>query len=146
MDEQLEPVAEGVRAELYIAGEGLARGYINKAGLTAERFVPDPHSAKAGARMYRTGDVARYRRGGEIEYLGRVDQQVKVRGYRIELQEVERALLEVEGVEEAAAVVSERAGGKQIVGFVVMEEGKKASVEEIKGEVRRRVPGTWCRA
>ncbi|MBU8901051.1 amino acid adenylation domain-containing protein, partial [Corallococcus sp. M34] len=103
LDEEGRVVGEGVAGELYLGGEGQARGYEGKAGQTAERFVPDEYSGEEGARLYRTGDRARWVRG-ELEYLGRVDAQVKVRGYRVELGEVEGALREEEGVREAVVV------------------------------------------
>src|SRR5829696_946016 len=103
-----------------VSGVGVARGYLNRSDLTAERFVPDPHGAAAGGRLYRTGDLGRYRADGEIEYLGRIDNQVKVRGYRIELGEIESALRNCEQVGEAAVVAREDAGGeRRLVAYVV---------------------------
>ncbi|WP_324803086.1 amino acid adenylation domain-containing protein [Pseudomonas sp. JQ170C] len=118
LDEQLQPVAAGLPGELYIGGIGLARGYLGRPGLTAERFVADPFGQ--GGRLYRTGDVARWRDEGAIEYLGRIDHQVKIRGLRIELGEIEARLLEHPAVNEAVVVVAEAAAGaKQLIGYVV---------------------------
>ena len=124
LDRKMNPTPVGVTGELYVGGAGLARGYWKRAGLTAASFVPDPFSGEAGARMYRTGDLARYRRGGELEYAGRADRQVTVRGHRIELAEVERVLGEREGIA-AAAVVARRgeAGDVRLVAFVVRGAG-----------------------
>ncbi|HVG21073.1 MAG TPA: condensation domain-containing protein, partial [Blastocatellia bacterium] len=106
---------------------------------TAERFIPDPYSGTPGARMYRTGDVVRYVGGGEIEFIGRVDEQVKVRGYRIELAEVRAAITEQEGVKDAVVMVREDdQRGKRLVGYVVMEEG--GSIEQVKSRVKERLP------
>jgi hypothetical protein len=133
LDEWGGLVPEGGRGELYIGGAQVSRGYLRRAGLTAERFVPDEFSGEVGARLYRTGDVVRWRADGEMEFIGRADGQVKVRGYRVELGEVEAALAAVEGVREAAvAAIEEEGGGLRLVGFVVVE-GDGASGESSRG-------------
>ncbi|HEV2707131.1 MAG TPA: amino acid adenylation domain-containing protein [Pyrinomonadaceae bacterium] len=123
LDDQLQPVPVGVPGEIYVGGSGLARGYHHHPDFTALRFVPDPYGGKPGARLYKTGDLARYRRDGQIEYLGRTDQQVKIRGYRIEPEEIETALRQYPHVKDAVVTaVDDARGGKRLVAYVVSEQ------------------------
>jgi amino acid adenylation domain-containing protein len=121
LDDQMMPLPIGVTGELYVGGDGVGRGYLRDASRTARRFVPHPHAKKPGERLYRTGDVCRYLPNGEIEFLGRVDQQVKVRGYRIELGEIEAVLERHEEVKKSAVEVREDGtdGEKRLVAYVV---------------------------
>jgi amino acid adenylation domain-containing protein len=142
LDRYMQPTPAGAPGEVYIGGAGLARGYLGRPALTAERFVPDPFSGEAGARLYRTGDLARRLPDGELDYLGRVDHQVKLRGFRIELGEIEAALRARAGVEDAVAVVREEASGeKRLVAYVVAAQGGPApDAGELRDHLRERLP------
>jgi amino acid adenylation domain-containing protein/non-ribosomal peptide synthase protein (TIGR01720 family) len=137
LDRQLRPVPWGVPGELYIGGAGVARGYHGRPALTAERFVPDPFAGEPGERLYRTGDLARYRRGGELEFLGRLDAQVKVRGFRVELGEIEAALRRHPAVRDAAVAMR----GGRLVGYVVpAAPAAELSWESLRGFLQAALP------
>ena len=121
LDDQFNPLPAGVPGELCIGGIGLARGYLGRAGLTAERFVADP-LGEAGARLYRTGDRVRWSADGALEYLGRLDQQVKLRGFRVEPEEIEARLLALDGIAQAVVLVRETAAGAQLIGYYTANE------------------------
>src|SRR5206468_812365 len=141
LDGRLRPVAPGMVGEVYVGGVQLARGYLGQAALTAERFVADPHGP-AGERMYRTGDLGRWRDDGLVEYVGRSDRQVKVRGHRVELGEVEAALAACEGVAGAAVVPREDGGGPvRLVGYVERAPGAAPlDVGALRESLRQRLP------
>ena len=137
-----EPSPVGVPGELWIGGAGVARGYLGRADATAERFGPDPFTGESGARMYRSGDRVRWVGSGELEYLGRLDAQVKVRGYRIEPGEVEAVLRAYAGVGEAVVVVvGEEAGERRLVGYVKAEAGAGVGAAEVRAWLKGRLPG-----
>jgi amino acid adenylation domain-containing protein len=140
LDESLFPVPIGVTGELYIGGPVLARGYLNRPALTAERFVPDPF-AEPGARLYKSGDLARYLPDGNIEFLGRVDHQVKVRGFRVELGEIESILGRHQAVQAAVAtVVDDVHGDRRLVAYVIPKNGSQLEMDELQHFLRESVP------
>jgi amino acid adenylation domain-containing protein len=140
LDEDLNQVTTGVAGELYIAGRCLSRGYLNRPDLTAERFVPNPFNSGDEARMYRTGDLCRFLDDGSIDFLGRIDDQVKVRGVRIELAEVEKFIGKHEAVEMAAAAVDVRDDDVALVAYVVPAPGKALTERELRAFLRQSLP------
>ena len=157
LDPAVQPVPPGAPGELYIGGAGVARGYLRRPELTAQKFLPDPFARRSGARMYRTGDLARYPANGDIEYLGRVDNQVKIRGYRIEPGEIEAALAAHPAIRESAVIARDRPADappsvhqnskidhpqaeKQLLAYLVFEKGRTSSIPELRHFLRTKLP------
>jgi amino acid adenylation domain-containing protein len=137
-----QPLPIGLAGEIHIGGIGVARGYLNRADLTAERFVPDPFSGTAGARMYKTGDIGRWMPDGTVEYLGRNDSQVKIRGFRIEPGEIEAKLVTCPGVRDAVVIAWEDgAAYKRLVAYIVAEEGAELAIGEVRAYLSAGLPG-----
>jgi myxalamid-type nonribosomal peptide synthetase MxaA len=141
LDAQLKPMPVGVAGELYLGGPGVAIEYIGDPELTAQRFLPDPFAMEAGARIYKTGDLARWRADGIIEFLGRNDRQIKWRGFRVELEEIEAGLLRFPLVREAAVLIREDVPGeRRLVAYVTLREGTDATTTEIRAHLRKALP------
>jgi aryl carrier-like protein len=141
LDANQKPVPTGVVGEMYVGGAGVARGYLNRPDLTAERFVPDPFAGHASARMYKSGDLARFMKNGELEYLGRGDTQVKIHGFRIELGEIEAALTQHPDVHQSSVTArKDGPGEKKLVGYVVAKSGKNPSGAELREFLQAKLP------
>lgn len=141
LDRHLQPVPIGVPGELHIGGDGLARGYLNRPELTAEKFIHNPFSNKPGARLYKTGDLARYLPNGAIEFLGRIDHQVKVRGFRIELGEIEAVLNQHPAVQASVVVVwDDESGDCRLVAYGVPHPEQDITVEQVRGFLKQKLP------
>ncbi len=139
LDASMRPMPTGCVGELYVAGLGLSRGYLNRPGLTAERYLPDPFSTTPGGRLYKTGDLARWRSDGTLEFLGRIDHQVKIRGFRIELGEIESLLASVPGVQTSVVIARDEGGEKRLVGYVGAQ-GKPVTPELLRAALRTHLP------
>jgi amino acid adenylation domain-containing protein/FkbM family methyltransferase len=140
LDEAGRPVPIGAPGELCVGGAGLARGYHDRPGLTAATFVPDPFSSVPGARLYRTGDVARFTSGGMLEFLGRRDLQIKIRGHRVEPGEIEAALARLPAVRQAAVRAHQHAGGKRLAAYVVLQDGARATPKDLRDALAATLP------
>ncbi|PAU75282.1 non-ribosomal peptide synthetase [Halomonas salipaludis] len=140
LDSQLNLLPVGVSGELYVAGVGVGRGYLNQPTLTSERFVPNPFAEVPGERLYRTGDLARYRTDGALEYIGRTDQQVKIRGQRIELGEIESRLVEFDVIREAVVVTQEGPGGARLVAYTVAQAYESIDATELRERLGQVLP------
>ena len=142
LDSNGEPLPVGVVGEIYIGGDGLAQGYLNRPDLTAEKFIPNPFSTNPNSRLYRTGDLAKYRADGNIDFLGRDDHQVKLRGHRIELGEIEHILRQLPSVKESVIAARDRdsSGEKELVGYLVCNHESARSVSELRRFLQEKLP------
>jgi amino acid adenylation domain-containing protein len=141
LDSQLQPVPIGVAGEVHLAGAGVARGYLGQPALTAQSFIPHPYSAEPGARLYKTGDLARYLPDGNIELLGRLDQQIKLRGYRIELGEIEAALAQHQDVEaQFVTLYGDEPDEQRLVAYVVSHPASKPGTNELRSFLKQSLP------
>ena len=141
LDQQRNPVPVGITGELYIGGDGLARGYLNRSELTAEKFIANPFSTEAHARLYKTGDLARYLADGNIEFLGRIDDQVKIRGFRIELGEIGSALAQHPAVREVVVLAGEDSSGdKRLIAYVVANQQPSPATNQLRSYLKEKLP------
>jgi amino acid adenylation domain-containing protein len=140
LDEFLNPVPIGVAGELHIGGAGMARGYINRPDLTAQKFITNPFSDRPNSKLYKTGDLVRYRADGNIEFLGRVDHQIKIRGFRVELEEIEQTLRQHAGVNDCVVVLCEDDNDKRLVAYVVGREQTRPAASELRNFLKAKLP------
>jgi amino acid adenylation domain-containing protein/non-ribosomal peptide synthase protein (TIGR01720 family) len=141
LDDNLQPVPAGVPGELYIGGEGVARGYLKRPDLTAECFIPNSFSAKKGCRLYKTGDLVRYLKDGNMEFLDRVDTQVKIRGYRIELGEIETVLGQHPHLKDVVVIVREdKAGNKRLTAYYIVKDSAKPTINDLRNFLKDQLP------
>jgi amino acid adenylation domain-containing protein len=141
LDELLNPVPIGVAGELHIGGAGMARGYINRPDLTAQKFIANPFSNPPNSQLYKTGDLVRYRADGNIEFLGRVDNQIKIRGFRVELEEIEHVLRQYAGVSDCVVVLREdHNNDHRLVAYVVVREQSRSVVSELRNFLKAKLP------
>jgi amino acid adenylation domain-containing protein len=141
LDKHHQPVPVGVSGELYLGGAGVARGYLSRPELTAERFIPNPFSDDPRSRLYKTGDLARYQPDGNIEFLGRIDHQVKIRGFRVEVGEIEAVLCKYPGARETAVMAREDVpGDRRVVAYLVSRDGMAVNVNELRNFLREKLP------
>jgi len=141
LDSALNPQPVGFPGELHIAGIGLARGYLNRPELSAEKFIPDPFSRQVGERMYRSGDLVRWRPDGNLEFLGRIDHQVKLRGFRIELDEIENVIIDFPGIRDAFVMMrGEDENEKYLAAYIVWNDNRKSGLEDLRAFMKDRLP------
>ncbi|MDX6577743.1 MAG: hypothetical protein QOE96_3696 [Blastocatellia bacterium] len=141
LDESQRPVPIGAPGELHIGGPGVARGYVNRPDLTSEKFIPDSFGGDRHARLYKTGDLVRYRSDGNIEFLGRIDNQIKIRGFRVELEEIEQALRSLAGVTDCVVVLREDSDGdKRLIAYVVLHPHNKLTTAELRNHLKAKLP------
>jgi amino acid adenylation domain-containing protein len=140
VDEQLKPVPQGVTGEICVGGDGVARGYLNRDDLTSQRFLPDPFSQKPGARMYRSGDLARFNDCGEMEYLGRMDHQVKIRGFRVELGEIESALNRHPAIRESVVLARDEGEGDKRLTAYIVPKATAPTITELREYLKQIIP------